>query len=207
MENSHSWAEFAKQTVSERLKPPLPAVLKVVQEGSPPRFKTALELGCGAGNDVLALLERGWQVTALDHDRAVLDLLRDRAAAHVADHVAALTLVEGQFDQFPRRRYGLVYARLSLPFATPEVWQRAWRRIGRSVAVNGVVAAVLFGLDDQLLSPERRVLVSLEEAAQLLPDTFTMVSLDEFKGETTRARGGTYHGHQVVLIARRTGPA
>ncbi len=49
--------------------------------------RMALDLGCGAGTDVLALLARGWAVTAVDMDEAGLGLLRERLPAASAGRV------------------------------------------------------------------------------------------------------------------------
>lgn len=38
--------------------------------------RMAVDLGCGSGTDVIALLQRGWAVTAVDQDEAGLRLLR-----------------------------------------------------------------------------------------------------------------------------------
>jgi tellurite methyltransferase len=49
--------------------------------------RAAIDLGCGAGVDALALLARGWSVTAIDKDPAALDLLRTRVPAGSAGRI------------------------------------------------------------------------------------------------------------------------
>lgn len=138
---------------------------------------------------------RCWNVTALDIDCGVLERLLERAS----EDTGQLTLVQGEFHQMPRRRYGLIYASRSLPFATPENWRNTWRIIGNRVAVNGLVAAVLY----ELLPAGKRVLVSADEARNLLRG-FEIVSLDEHQGEGRRVRdGSTFNSHELVLIARK----
>ena len=194
----HTWTDYAQKTIRHEPSRPLQYALKLISE-RPPRLRTALDLGCGAGNEVMALLERGWQVTALDIDGGVLDRLRERASNY-ADH---LTLAQGEFHRMPRRKYGLIYASRSLPFATPEEWQKAWRTIANNVAVNGIVVALLFGNEDELLPAGRRVLVNTDEARALLPG-FEIISLREHRGEGRRVRdGSTYHSHELVLAARK----
>ena len=93
-----------------------------------PRLRRALDLGCGAGNDSLALLECGCTVTALDSTPQVLKGVRQRASVYAE----RLTLLAAIFHRLPRRRYSLVYASLSLPFCPPSLWERSWASSGLS---------------------------------------------------------------------------
>lgn len=199
MTEQHTWTDFARKTTRTQPSPLLRHALNLLSKHPHPRVKTGLDLGCGAGNEVIALLERGWSVTALDIDCGVLERLRERAS----EYTGQLTPVQGEFHQMPRRKYGLIYASRSLPFATPENWRNTWRIIGNSVAVNGLIAAVLFGPADELLPAGKRVLVSADEARNLLPG-FEIVSLDEHQGEGRCVRdGSTFSSHELMLIARK----
>ncbi|WP_409013446.1 class I SAM-dependent methyltransferase [Deinococcus sp.] len=75
----------------------------------------ALDLGSGSGNDTLALLARGWTVTALDASAEALEVVRSRAAPD-----ARLTVVNVPFHRLPRRRYGLVSASITAVFRSVE---------------------------------------------------------------------------------------
>ena len=196
----HTWTGFAQKTTRTEPSRLLQHALILLEEKPLPRSKTALDLGCGAGNEVMALLERGYNVTALDFDSGVLERLQERAS----EYADTLTLVQGEFHQLPRRKYGLIYASLSLPFATPENWRKTWRVIQQSVAVNGLFAAALFGPEDELLPPGKRVLITTDKVPALLPG-FEIVSLNERKGEGQRVRDSSaFHTHQIILIARKT---
>lgn len=97
--------------------------------------RTALDLGAVPGTT-------RWPCSgaALDASAEALEVVRARAAPD-----APLTLVNAPFHRPPRRRYGLVYASLSLPFGPPPLWARTWRAVRSRVAVGGVFATTLFG--------------------------------------------------------------
>lgn len=77
---------------------------------------TALDLGCGAGRDSLALLRDGWSVVALDQSSPALDALR----AQVDTGVHKLTTLCEPFESgAPLPTVELVNASFALPFCKP----------------------------------------------------------------------------------------
>lgn len=70
-----------------------PTILLVeTSEKLPPG--TAIDLACGAGRNALYLVERGWDVTAIDGSARAIELLQERSAArglHIDTEVADLT--------------------------------------------------------------------------------------------------------------------
>ncbi|GHG00204.1 hypothetical protein GCM10017783_10400 [Deinococcus piscis] len=58
--------------------------LKLLDEKPRPRVDTAIHLGCGSGHYVLALLQEGWQVTALDISPENIQLVQERTKEYSA---------------------------------------------------------------------------------------------------------------------------
>jgi methylase of polypeptide subunit release factors len=58
-----NWETYHARTLGRRPRPLLLAACDLFGSGD---GRTAVDLGCGAGVDVLALLARGWSVTAVD---------------------------------------------------------------------------------------------------------------------------------------------
>jgi SAM-dependent methyltransferase len=66
----------------DRYRPDYPIALfgeVTIRLGLPPR-PLVVDLGAGTGRAALAMAERGWRVTAVEPGRAMLDVLRSRAA-------------------------------------------------------------------------------------------------------------------------------
>jgi SAM-dependent methyltransferase len=63
----------------------------------------ALDLGCGAGTDALTLAKQGWQVTALDPARGMLDVLERRAKQ---EGLANITTVCQRWEDIDLERLG-----------------------------------------------------------------------------------------------------
>lgn len=78
--------------------------------------RMAVDLGCGSGADALALLERGWAVTAVDKDEAGLDLLR---AGIPEASTGQITIAWAGFADVALPPADLVHAGFSLPFCAP----------------------------------------------------------------------------------------
>ncbi len=188
------WGAFARATAGRGLRPLLAEALGFLP-GAPGR---ALDLGCGAGNDTLALLEGGWTVTALDGSAEALAVLRARAEAHAA----RLTLIEGPFTAVPDGPFELVYASLSLPFCPPRHWAASWAAARGALAPGGVLAATLFGVRDDWMGTPDMTFPTVEELRACLTGLETPVWREEER-VVPLALGGEKRAHLFTVIARR----
>ncbi len=134
-------------------QPPLPVVLRAAGRLSPGR---ALDVACGAGRHTTALLERGWQVTAIDGSPVALALVDPRAERiHTDLEAPGFRLPDGEWDLVVNALY------LHRPLL-PQL-QAATRPGGLIVAVY--LASGRFG-------------ITLDEAAGLFPG-WTILEQDQ----------------------------
>jgi tellurite methyltransferase len=105
----------------------------------------AVDLGCGAGVETLALIEQGWHVLAVDQQaaaiNAVIDLVPAPWQAQLETQVCA-------FEDLVLPPASLIYAGFSLPFCPPKAFNRFWDRLRSALLPGGLFAAQFFGKHD-----------------------------------------------------------
>ena len=118
------------------------------------RPQTAVDLGCGAGNESTDLLRRGWEVLAVDSDPAAIDSVKRRAGADSAK--LSTRIAEFADLELPERHF--VHAGFSLFFAAPTQFPRLWATIMQALPSGGRFAGQLLGeRDDWATEPELTV--------------------------------------------------
>lgn len=105
----------------------------------------AVDLGCGDGTDTLALLERGWAVTAIDASPAFPAHLLDRVSPAARSR---LDLRVEDFRTADLPASDLVHAGFALFFCPPESFAGVWQRIRAALRPGGRVACHLLGPQD-----------------------------------------------------------
>lgn len=194
------WGDYARATQGNPARPLLLEVLSLLEADSPRTPRRALDVGCGAGNDTLELLARGWSVTAQDANAEALALVESRAGLG-----AALTLRHAPFWDLPAQTYDLVYASLSLPFCPPGRFGETFLDVLECVGRGGSFAASLFGVrDGWARHPETTdmTFLTLDRLGGLLSG-FAVPVLREEEGPRRLALGGEHHTHLLTVIARR----
>ena len=155
----------------------------------------AVDLGCGAGIDTVAMLDRGWEVLAIDAEPDAIDRLRSRAG----DHDALRTQLSPMEDVV-LPPVDLVWASFSLFFCDPGRFPDVWRRIGAAVRPGGRFAGELLGDRDTWAALEDCTAMSRAAAeAHFAGWTVERFEEEENDGE---ACGGPKHWHDFHVVAR-----
>jgi SAM-dependent methyltransferase len=172
-----------------------PLCREILDRAGPGAGRCAVDLGCGAGRETRALLDAGWRVHAFDGEPGVRAALADvdngRLTIEVI-HFADLTSLPPA---------DLVHAGYSLPYQTPEQFNRLWTRIRSSVRPGGWLAVDLFGERDSWAGADAMTFLSARAARELF-DGLEVVSWVELD-EDGPAYGGPKHWHVFQVIARR----
>lgn len=191
-------------------------------EGSPPRQllldalaeirspgRHALDLGCGPGREVVALLEAGFSVVALDPYPVMLERTRALVVERRPQDAHRVQLVEATLEEWAGElapsSFDLVHAGFVLPFVQAAHFDEAFARLVGAIAPGGVLVAQFFGPDDEFIrraGPGDMSVHDAEEVERLLSG-FETISREEVNraGNVGRGRAKWWHVHH--LVARR----
>lgn len=104
--------------------------------------KNAIDLGCGAGNDTLLLLEKGFNVTAIDSEPQVKEILLKRAR-----NEQNLNVVTGDFSKVQLQKADLINANFSLFFVRKD-FDSFIKNVLQSINKNGYFVGNFLGKED-----------------------------------------------------------
>jgi tellurite methyltransferase len=196
---SRNWAGFYRWTLG---RPPRELLLRALDhidwEGKVRRKRTAIDVGCGAGNDSLELLRRGWKVRAIDRESAALELLSRRVPPR---RRSALSLQSSSMEELVLPAADLIYASFSLPFCAPEAFPRLWATLRKSLVPGGHFAGQLFGDHDEWAGKRPMTFHTLRQV-HALTRGFRVELLRETV-EEGRSFEGPKHWHYFDLILEK----
>ncbi|MFB6725142.1 class I SAM-dependent methyltransferase [Kribbella sp. NPDC056345] len=173
--------------------PPSPFYLRTVELAAGPG--TAVDLGCGAGNEVLDLLQRGWQVHAVDSSEAALTEVARRT-----DGLSGLTLEQSELWEARPPAADYVHAGFSLFFAPPERFTEVWAVVTRAVRPGGIFAGQLLGERDSWAGQPELTVHTEAEVRELLAG-WSVLELESVELDG-KAMSGPKHWHRFDIVAR-----
>jgi SAM-dependent methyltransferase len=154
----------------------------------------AIDLGCGSGIDTLGMLDRGWDVLAIDAEVEAIERLRRRAGDR-----PALETRRSPMEDIELPSADLVWASYSLFFCDPARFPDVWTRIRTAVRPGGRFAGELLGERDTWASRDDGTSMTRSQAEALFEDwTVERFEEEENDGE---ACSGPKHWHLFHVIA------
>ncbi|WP_165813926.1 class I SAM-dependent methyltransferase [Terrimonas sp.] len=163
-----------------------------------PAQKTAIDLGFGSGIDSMALLNDGWNLTAMDKDATAIKYLRQLALPHYA---ARLKIIHKSFEEIALHPALLINATFSLPFCVPQHFPALWKNIRLALQPGGRFAGQFFGMEDSWRAREDMTF----HTPALLQELFTGFSveqMEETKREGRTVGGALKHWHVFHIVAQ-----
>ena len=138
--DSKVWADY---NAAQADRPVRSLCLDAMAFAGPGTGRRAIDLGCGAGKETLAMLRAGWSVHAVD---SLPDTRERLLGIAPADAVGRLNIEVRAFQdllQLPPAE--LIFAGYSLPFVHPDRFAGFWAVMLDALQPQGVLAVNLFG--------------------------------------------------------------
>jgi tellurite methyltransferase len=162
-----------------------------------PSKGNALDLGCGVGQGVIHLLEKGFTVTAVDAEENALKHLRERLPED-----AKATLIHSNFQDFEfTGRYDLVVAHFSLFFLPPDEYAKFWAKLVASIKPGGLLSTQFLGVNDEW--KERGYTLQTNEELETMLEPFEILFFEEVERDGETALKTPKHWHVFHVVARK----
>jgi trans-aconitate methyltransferase len=155
----------------------------------------AVDLGCGAGIDTVAMLDRGWEVLAIDAEPDAIERLRRRAPTD-----SLLRTELSPMEEVIVPPVELVWASYSLFFCDPGRFAEVWSRIRAAVRPGGIFAGELLGDRDTWASIPGHSAFA-RTAAEALFEGWIVERFEEEENDG-EAFSGPKHWHYFHAVAR-----
>ena len=160
------------------------------------RFK-AIDLGCGNGIDTFAMLEKGFDVLAIDKDPNAQLLLQKQISPK---DMVRLNFQNSSFeslDELPSA--DLVNASFSLPFCHPHHFEKLWSNIFSCINPEGFFCGHFFGAKDSWSSNSDMTFHNLQTVKKLF-EGFELLYFEETakNGKTLSGKEKFWHVFHVV---------
>jgi SAM-dependent methyltransferase len=188
-----SWSKYYENT--KILKPS--RFLTEAFKSFNPKPGLAIDLGCGAGRDTRYLLEKGFEVKAVDKDPVAKKHLNLLSHQHMLEFICA------DFKDFVFGRYDLVNAHYALPFTEKDSFCSVMNKVIGSIKPNGLFVGQLFGVNDEWNTPETKMTFCERKDVDKLFSNFKVVEISEVDRAGIMANGNPKHWHVFNIIAQK----
>lgn len=161
--------------------------------------KIAMDLGCGSGTEVLDLLNRGFEVHAVDQESMAIEFLTSQATEaqkKLQPHLCSLETLKA----WPQTDF--LFAYHSFPFCKPDQFDDVVEKALRSVSKKGICAITFFGLEDQWVTENKVMGISADKVKNKLQD-FQILHFEAKIELGPTALQGNKMWHVIEVIARR----
>ncbi len=188
-----NWTEYFEQTKN---KPPRSLLVKSLSFCK--EKDSALDLGSGALNDSIYLLDQGFtNVTAVDIEPVAKEI-----AENLPKNKFTYTISKIEDFKFSDNHFDLISAQYSLPFLHPDSFEAVFKNIINSLKDGGIFTGQFFGNGDGWADEEKMTFLTLERTKVILSDLELLYFVEEEKDKPT-ASGKMKHWHVFHIIARK----
>lgn len=197
--------KYYEKSKDRPMLPGLPEALELARHLEP---KIAVDCGCGAGQDIVHLLDEGFTVFGFDVEPKSVALCQQRFAEN-----KQFSVTQASFGTyvFPEQA-SLIVASASLFFCPEDELESAWHNIVDCLIPGGIAFVMLIGNKDTWAQPEwksdgkgfGKVLPFTKvQARALVEDEMEVVSFSEYDADGKTALGDEKHWHVFTIVGRK----
>ena len=197
-QEDHGWEDYYQKLKGRAPRQLLLDVLAYfpTHVGDEQRF--AIDLGCGDGTEAAVLVERGWNVLAIDGEPAAIQHLLSNVPKEKQTRIQTQV---AKFEEVSLSSADLIHASFSLPFCPPEHFPAFWAKIVDAIKPGGRFTGQFFGVRDSWAN-EPDMTIHTEQQIRAMLDRFQMESFQE-QDEDGTSTSGPKHWHIFTVIARK----
>ncbi len=191
------WAAYYQATRGRELRPLFLKGMSAVSAAAMGPGH-AIEIGFGDGTETLALLARGWSVTAVDQTPVAAEDLQRNVPAELTARLETVT-APAQDAELPS--FDLLYAGYALSYVDPSAFPRLWSRVRAQLRPGGFLVVNVFGVRDGWADATDMTFVDQAGVDRML-EGLEVVTVDEEDADGS-SFVGPKHWHVFDIVARR----
>ena len=197
MENIEGIKEFYKKTINKNPSAPIRTFfLKNYNENF--KGNTAIDLGCGAGNDTEFLISKGFEVAAIDNNEQVKSILESRNL-----NSENLNIIIENFSKIELPKTDLVNAHFSMHYVKENFDEFIANLLQNVINPKGVFIGNFLGKEDEW--KEAFTTVEKEELLEYFKG-YNILYFSEEKYYQDTARKKNKFWHVYTIIAQKFKP-
>ena len=140
------------------------------------KVDSAIDLGCGSGNETVYMVKNGIKVLAIDRQ-----LNQDFILNRLSDSEKQLiSFKESSFEDVELPKTKLLTAFFSIPFCNPNNFDELWTKIYNSIEDNGYFVGQVFGDRDAWNVVESINTFSIDKVKEYLKN-YNIIKLEEIE--------------------------
>lgn len=175
--------------------------LNAIKQNDP--HKVAIDLGCGVGHETVQLLQRGYNVVAVDGQAEAFDYLKQQP--NIGPYLGHLRTIVSSFEKLnfsELPQADLVVASFALPFMRANDFNNTWQKVVAKIKPGGYFIGNLFAPDFSFFADKFRGSMTFHSKPEALAlfNGFEVVGFQEVKAPGTKP--GTIN-HYYVFIAKK----